>query len=177
VTRGPVGEALTSASSGSDIVVIVEPASAAERVSAQFSTLIEAAFRSAAAVMLVPPRLARNSGPIVAIATAPNDPSIAAAASIAGAAKEALIILDIGGQNPEGPQLSQLAAEAGVTIRRIAAREFSPNPKACLAALHPMRERLLVMTRVPLEEEMASAIAAARQVPVLVIEPERLPTT
>jgi len=77
----------------------------------------------------------------------------------------------------ESPQPSQLAAETGVTIRRIAAREFSPNPKACLAALHPMRERLLVMTRVPLEEEMVSAIAAARQVPVLVIEPERLSTT
>lgn len=174
VMRGPVGEALTSASSASDIVVIMEPASAAERVSAQFSALTEAAFRSAAAVMLVPPRLARNSGPIVAIATTPDDSSIAVAASIAGAAKETLIILDTGGQNLESPQLSQLAAETGVTIRRIAAPELSPSPRACLEALHPLGERLLVMTRVPFDGEVASAIAAARQVPVLVIEPERL---
>lgn len=175
VMRGSVGEALAGASGASDIVVIMEPASAAERVSAQFSALAEAAFRSAAAVMLVPSRIARNSGPIVAIATIPNDPSIAVAAAIAGAAKETLIILDAGGQNPESPQLSQLAAKTGLTLRRIAARELSPNPTACLEALRPLQERLLIMTRVPFDGEIASAIATARQVPVLVIEPERLP--
>jgi len=175
VMRGPVSETLASTSRASDIVVIMEPASAAERVSAQFSALIEAAFRSAAAVMLVPTRVARNSGPIVAIATTANDPSIAVAVSIAGAAKEAVIVLDTGGQNPADEQLSQLADKAGVTIRRIATRKLSTDPMACLEALHPLRERLLVMTRVPFDGEVASAIAGARQVPVLVIEPESLP--
>lgn len=175
VMRGSVSEVLTSASTAGDIVMIVEPTSAAERVSAQFSALVEAAFRSAAAVMLVPPRIARNSGPIVAIATRPNDPSIATAAAIAGAAKETLVVLDTGDQIRDDRQLSQLAADTGVAIRRVAAAGLSPDPAACLDALRPLRERLLVMTRVPFDRGLASAIAAGRQVPVLVIEPERVP--
>lgn len=175
VMRGPVGEALMAASGAGDIVVIMEPASPAERVSAQFSALVEAAFRSTAAVMLIPSRIARHSGPIVAIATIPNDPCIAVAAAIADATKERLVILDAGGQNPESPQPSQLAARTGLPLQHIAARELSPNPKACLEALRPLQERLLIMTSVPFDGNIASAIATARQVPVLVIEPERLP--
>jgi hypothetical protein len=38
-----------------------------------------------------------------------------------------------------------------------------------------LQERLVVMARLPFDGATASAIVTARQVPVLVIEPERLP--
>ena len=175
VIRGPVREALISTSGTSDIVMIVEPASAAERISAQFSTLIEAAFRSAAAVLLVPPRIVRNAGPIVAIAMGPQDPSIDAAAAIAVAAKESLVLVEADRQIREHPHIAQLAADTGLTVRHVAAAGLAIDPSVCLSALHPWRERLLVLARPPSDGAIASALAAARQVPVLVIEPEIMP--
>ena len=87
VARGPMTTTLASISRSDDIVMIVEPRSPAERATQQFSWLLEAAFRSAAAVMLVPPQIVRTKGPVVAMATSPDDPSILAAAAIALAAK------------------------------------------------------------------------------------------
>jgi hypothetical protein len=43
---------------------------------------------------------------------------------------------------------------------------------ACAQAFRQITERLIVMTRGALEDEAASAIAAARRVPVLIIEPK-----
>lgn len=176
VIRGPVGESLASISSTSDIVMIVEPLSGAERASAQFSWLIQAAFRSAAAVILVPPRIARTKGAIVAIATAADDPSIAAAAAIAIAANETLVIIEVGKQFHENLGIAKFAADRGLAIQRVAARDVSvADPAACVQTMRHLQERLVVMTRVPFDGAIASAIAAARQVPVLVIEPETKP--
>lgn len=174
VTRGPVREVLGSMSGTGDIVMIVEPASAAARVSAQFAGLIEAAFRSTAAVLLVPPRIVRTKGPIVAIATAAGDPSIMAAAAIAVAAKETLVVIEAGKQVRGKVETSRLATDTGLTVQRIVGGELSPDPHACLEVMRALQERLVVMARTPFDGAIASAIGAARQVPVLVIEPERL---
>jgi len=174
VMHGPVAESLTSVSSTGDILMIIEPASVAERVSAQFSALIEAAFHSVAAVLLVPPRIVRSRGPIVAVATAANDPSIVAAAAVAVAAKETLVVVGAD-KLREDSQLYQLAADTGLTVRRIAAAGLAADPSICLDALRSLHERMLVLTRLASDGAIASAIAGARQVPVLVVEPERLP--
>ena len=55
VARGPMAKTFASVSRSDDIVMIVEPQSPAERATLQFAWLLEAAFKSAAAVMLVPP--------------------------------------------------------------------------------------------------------------------------
>jgi hypothetical protein len=176
VVRGPVGESLASVSSLTDIVMIAEPLSGAERASAQFSWLIRAAFRSAAAVMLVPPRIARTKGPIVAIAKAADDPSIAAAAAIAIAAKETLVIIEVGKYGPEDLDIAKLAPDSGLAVQRVAAGNVSgADAAACVHVMRDLQERLVVMSRLPLDGAVASAIAAARQVPVLVIEPETKP--
>jgi hypothetical protein len=174
VMRGPVAEAITSISNTGDIVMIVEPTSAAERVSGQFSWLVKAAFRSAAAVMLVPSRIIRFKGPIVAVAMAGDDPTIAAAAAIAVAAKEKLIVIGPSGRR-ENPRTAQLAAKTGLTIQYVTAGDLSADSTACLKAMRQLQERLVVMARLPFDGATASAIVTARQVPVLVIEPERLP--
>lgn len=177
VMRGPVARTIEAISSASDIVMIVEPASAAERASSQFSWLLEAAFRSAAAVMLVPPRVIRDRGPIVAIAMADDDPAIEVGAAIASATKEGLVVIEAGGQDRADSGGAPRAGEGGLAVQRIAAAgTILADPAACLEALPSIEERLIVMTRLPSNAAFASAIAAARQVPVLVIEgppPER----
>ena len=107
IARGPMAETFASVSRSDDIVMIVEPRSPAERATQQFAWLLEGAFRSAAAVMLVPPHIARTKGPVVAIATSSDDPSILAAAAIAFAAKEELVIIETDGLDADDPQHPQ----------------------------------------------------------------------
>lgn len=116
VTRGPMTETIASISRTDDIVMIVEPLSAAERVAQQFTWLLQGAFRSAAAVMLVPPRIARTKGPVAAIAATTDDPGFRAAAAIAIAAKEDLIIVDICEVPIDEARIRALAAELGLAI-------------------------------------------------------------
>ena len=172
IARQSLTDTFASVSRTSDIVMIVEPRSPAERASQQFSWLLEAAFRSAAAVMLVPPRITRTRGPVVAIARSVDDPSIHAAAAIALAAQEELFVLDADGQNADDPRWRLLAAETGWTVQRAAAADIGrTDPAACAQAFRQIQERLVVMTRGAFKDAIASALVAARQVPVLVIEP------
>ena len=60
----------------------------------------------------------------------------------------------------------------GLAVERIsAARTALPDPAICAQAFRQTQERLVVMTRGAFEDATASTIAAARRVPVLVIEP------
>jgi hypothetical protein len=171
IARGPIGQAIASISRAGDIVMIVEPLSAAERASQQFAWLLRAAFASAPAVMLVPRHIVRSKGPIVAIATWPEDPSIEVAAAIAIAAQEELVVIEADGQTGEAPPL-RVAAEAGLSVKRMTARRAHlPDPATCAQAFRFVQERLIVLTRGAFEDGVASALAAARRVPVLVVEP------
>jgi hypothetical protein len=89
----------------------------------QFSWPLEAAFQSDAAVMVVPARIARIAGPVVAIAIAPDDPSVGAAAAIAIAAKEDLVIIHAHEGKGDDAGVRQLAADAGLTIKHCVRRE------------------------------------------------------
>ena len=172
VARGPVARTFASVSRNDDIVMIVEPQSPAERATQQFSWLLEAAFQSAAAVMLVPPHITRTKGPVVAIAASSDDPSIHAAAAIALAAKEELVIIEADGLDADDPRAHKLAADTSLTIKRVAAANIGlADPAACALAFHEIQERLVVMTRGAFADGVASAIAAVRRVPVLVVEP------
>lgn len=173
VARGPMTTTLASISRSDDIVMIVEPRSPAERATQQFSWLLEAAFRSAAAVMLVPPQIVRTKGPIVAMAISPDDPSIQAAAAIALAAKEELVIIETDGRNADHPGITKLAADTTLTIKAVAAADIGlTDPAACALAFRQIQERLIVMTRGAFADGAASAIAGARRIPVLVVESE-----
>jgi hypothetical protein len=175
LARGPMAETFASVSRNDDIVMIVEPQSPAERATQQFSWLLEAAFRSAAAVMLVPSQIARTKGPVVAIATSPDDPSIHEAAAIALTAKEELVIIEADGNEADDTRVRMVATDTGPTIKRVAAaRPGLADPTACALAFRQIQERLIVMTRGTFADGAASAIAAARRVPVLVLEPSEM---
>jgi hypothetical protein len=171
LARGPLTETIASISRTDDIIMIAEPQSPAERATQQFTWLVQAAFRSAGAVMLVPPHIVRTKGPIVAIAASPEDPSIQVAAAIAVAAKEELVIIGSDGQGAEDVQIRRLAADAGLAIKRIAAAKIElSDPNTCTQALGQVQERLIVVTRGALRDDVASTLATARRVPVLVVE-------
>jgi len=173
VARGSLAKTFASVSRRDDIVMIVEPQSPAERATQQFAWLLEAAFRSAAAVMLVPPYIARTKGPVVAIATSAGDPCVRAAAAIALAAKEELVIIDTDGRND--PDIRKLAADTRLSIKHVAAASLKlSDPAAYALAFRQIQERLVVMTRGAFADQAASEIAAARRVPVLVVEPEQV---
>jgi len=172
VRRGPIAEAIASLSRTSDIVMIAEPVSAAERATAQFSALIEAAFGSSAAVLLVPTQTARRSGPVVAIAAEPDDPCISTAAGLAAQARAPLVVLQAY-DGATGKQVDALA-EAGLTVRPVQiGRAGRTDPNICAEALAFIGERLIVMSRTDTAKTFAPAMVAARRVPVLVLEPAR----
>jgi len=170
VARGSLGEIIAASSRSDDIFVIVEPLNPVERATSQFALLSEAAFGSGAAVLLLPSRIRRTSGPIVAIATRPNDPSIQTGAFLALATKEELVIINADHQQGIGDDTRKLAAETGLRVEQIAAaRSVFPEPGACAQAFRHLQERLVVMSRGDFDPGVVSTIAAARQVPVLVI--------
>ena len=172
VARGSLAKTFASVSRRDDIVMIVEPQSPAERATQQFAWLLEAAFRSAAAVMLFPPQIVRARGAVVAIAASPDDPSIHAAAAIASAAKEELVVIAADGHGADDTRIRKLAADTGLSIKHIAAASLKlSDPAAYTLAFRQIQERLIVMTRSAFADQAASEIAAARRVPVLVVEP------
>ncbi len=160
IVRGGAVEALAAILRSGDIVTIGAPVAAAERAAEPFASLLEAALGSAAAVMLAPARLARSAGPIVAIASGPDDPSLAAAAAIAAAAGEELVVVDVRAG----------AAEDWLAARRDAAPRLAFADDALPQALQRLKERLAVVSRGAVGNRIALAIAATRGVPALSVE-------
>lgn len=176
VVRGPAAETIASISRADDIFMISEPSSTADRVTYQFSSLVQAAVQSIASVVFVPPHPVRSAGAVLAIAVTPDDPSINTAAAIAAAAKEELIIVEVGKHVTLEQDIRKLAADEGLRINRtiVDARALA-DPVALTHALHNMRERLTVVTRGVLTDDVARSIASSRRLPVLMVEPAKVP--
>jgi len=170
VIKGPTATTIEQIARSGDIVVIAEPASSAERATQQFTWLIDAAFRSASAVMVVPPQVARREGPIVAIAGAPDDRGISTAAMIAAAVNEELVIVQASGAAAHEPSSRDIAGETGIGIRRMTGDLPLSDPAFASHALRDLRERLVVVTRSAVSTESAMLIGSSRRVPVLVID-------
>ena len=166
IVRGRAADALAAVARAEDIVVIVPPAAAADRVAEPFASLIAAAFGSEAAVMLAPARAARASGSIVAIATSPDDPSIEAASLIAAAAGERLVVVDVRAI-AGGALRFERKRESGEPIRRIDEGAVDYAAEAAQQALRGLTERLTVLSRGTIRNETALAIALQRAAPVL----------
>jgi hypothetical protein len=155
--------------------VVIEPANPAERVTQQFTRLMDSAFRASASVMVVPSRIARLSGPIVALASGPDDPSIEAAAGIANAARERLIVMGPAERFAPNSSLSKAVAASGGRMEFASTTALSNvtrlDFKRLAGELQRWNERLLVMTRGALDDRQAPALASLRSIPVVVVEP------
>ena len=147
-----------------DIIVVIEPKSAIERATHQFNKWLEAAFRSTSSILLVPSGAERLSGPIVVIASGPDDPSIGAALAVAASAKEQMIVI------PSSPCESLLpvmerARSAGI----IASLLKAPFHRGDFLLSASVSGRLLIMSR-----EQTIHRPTLRQIPLLLVSSKLL---
>ena len=167
VARGPVEYfVMGSAAAADDIIVIIEPRNPAERITQQFSRLIGAAFGASVAVMVVPSRILRTAGPIAAVISGPDDPSIPAALAIAAAAKERVIALGPSGSKVR-ESIAELADAAGVQIEAGPGMHEPIDVSTLLARLGRVNERLLVMSRGALGDRHVPTLASRLGIPIL----------
>ena len=151
-----------------DIVAVIEPAHPGERITQQFTELLAAAFGMAGAVLVVPRRIARTAGPVVALATDAEDPSIGAALQIAAALKERLIV--VRAADIELPVEALADAERfGVTVEQIAGSGLAADAWSQLPALH-LQERLRVLSGSALTDDVGALFASLRGIPLLVVD-------
>jgi hypothetical protein len=169
IAKGQIGDAIGSQSTPDDIIVVIEPKNPAERVTHQFRQFMDMALSAPTAALLVPSRIARRRGPVVAIAANEGDASIEVALKLAEAAREKLLIL--------APHLADDTLSARLPATRAIAvdRRLLPSAEIGVAELASVLaiadERLLVMSRGS-KNLLPSRLASERGVPVLVT-PER----
>jgi len=170
VLKASTADALRSVCRAGDIVIIAQPANLAVWAVHPFSSLVEAASRSASAVLYVPRRIARQHGPIVVIAAGADDPSIDVATMIAAAAKEDLVLIEAGTRADAKGELSRRSVE-GITIERRAADALRlVEPQYISSLFERLAERLVVVTRRAFYESLPSVLEALRDVPILTLE-------
>lgn len=155
----------------SDILAVVEPKYPAGHLAGSFVRLADAALRSSSAVLLVPNRIARTRGTILALAADRDDPSIPAALAIASAAGERLIIV-LGQGEAADPMLAHRLAPGAMpySVVSLAGRPTDDIARMLASLDH---ERLIVATRgTMVSDDKAAGLASGRRVPVLILEPQ-----
>lgn len=166
LVKGQIDKAVGSRTQANDIVVVIEPKSVAERVSYQFMQLVDMAFHATAAALLVPSRIRRNKGPVVAVAANEHDPSIEIGLRMAESVRENLLVL---GPNVANDVLSELLSTVTGAVH-VAQRQLPStevNAAELEAILARVGERLLVMNR-GADLKLPFRLASERGVPVLV---------
>jgi len=156
-------EAIATLIRSDDIVAIIEPGHPGERITRQFTGLLEAAFEAAGAVLALPTRIARTRGPIVVIASDSQDAGIRTALDIAAALKEPLIVVTAADAALPTGLLAE-AQQLGVRV------ELTDASLLTAGRLH---ERLRVLTRSALTESTTQLFSSLQGVPLLVIEAGR----
>ncbi len=158
----------------SDIVVVAEPRRASASITHSYSLFLEAAVRSPASVLIIPRSVQRRKGPIVVIATRPNDPAIDVANAIAATAQEELILVEAF-EPPAFAGSGGAPIERGMPTKRISGDgRLLSDMRHLSARLGSCTESLIVMTRTDLavvSDDPGMLLAKSRCVPVLVLEP------
>ncbi|GIK81009.1 MAG: hypothetical protein KJZ73_11035 [Pseudorhodoplanes sp.] len=168
--RGTI-RTLVSEHQSEDIVVVMQPKNPAERVSQQYIDLVEEAFSTRAAVMMVPAIMACSSGPVVAIARRIADPSVRIALAVAAAANEGLIVVPTFDGEQQAALLQSLAGGRRVPVRIDEGAGLIPEMPASSFPAAREHERLVIMTRAGEGRDlsMATDIVTRRRVPVLTV--------
>ncbi len=148
-----------------DIVAIIEPSHPGERITRQFTALLDAALEAARAVLILPRRIARTAGPIMAVTAVSDDASVSVALAIAAALKEDLIIV---GAAPS-PAILADAEKLGVRVHPAAVADPFVKTPEIAAAPSLRRERLRVATRAGLPADAGELFSMLHGVPLLVV--------
>ena len=163
VVRGSVAELIASQAIAGDILVVIEPQNPVERFTYQFKQLVNAALTETTSTLIIPSRIARRSGPIVAIADSAHGQSVEVGLSLAKAMQERLIVFAPKHTNDVSDAL-QPADTVSVETRLMNGRRAGLLEIESLLAL--TSERLVVLSRM-LDGALAPQLAYERGVPVL----------
>jgi hypothetical protein len=157
----------------SDIVVVAEPQLQMGLATQAFPDVLGAAIQSRASVLLIPRSAKQRRGPVLVIADAPNDPSVAVAAKVAAAAGETLVVVAAYEAKTQKSPNALWTAGIPASVLTIGSRPYD-DAQALLEALGPLTESLIVCSRHSASDEgdkLFTTIGQARHVPVLVLEP------
>jgi hypothetical protein len=175
VRRGDPAETMAAIASGSDVIVIAEPAAPGGRLAPGLSRVQAAAHGSAASVLLLPAGVTLHRGPVAALLADADDPSLPLAARAAVNTREALLVLLPAGDAAMADKVVERAVALGVPRARVTTRTLGGlHAEDVVHALGRGQEQLVVVTRSASpagEMPAASRIAADRSVPVLLVEP------
>lgn len=167
VRRGDPAACLAGLCGADDILALAAPDSAAGRAIGAFPRAWRAALATAGGVLLLPPRLARRHGPVVAVAGSAMGEEVAL--RLAVAAGEPLLLLSTLDRPATEAALADRAHRAGLVPPRILTRRLAaPTAGAVAEALGRFEEGVLVLSREDAAVGEGPAIVARRRVPVLV---------
>ncbi len=176
VVRGDPAETMAAFASGSDVIVIAEPAAPGGRLAPGVFRVHAAAHGSAASLLLLPSGFTPRRGPVVALLTDADDPSLVPAARAAVNTRERLLVLLPEGELAMADSVGRRAVALGVPRQHVATRTLAGlHAEDMLHALGHVRERLVVLTHdasAAGDAQAASRTAADRGVPVLLVEPQ-----
>jgi hypothetical protein len=148
-----------------DIVAIIEPAHPGDKITRQFTAHLAAALTTARAVLVLPKRIARTTGPVMALASENDDTSIRMALDIAASLNERLIVVSrLGGAVPRA--LLADAQKRGVPVEDVADPGLGTQIDGFAISA---KERLRVVSRNRLSDDVSELFATLRGVPLLVV--------
>lgn len=162
-------ELMASLVGAGDIVTIIEPTHPGESITRQFTALLDVAFETAAAILVVPRQIVRSSGPIMAIAGGADDASIHVALEIAAALNERLVVVAC----PGAVLPAEIVAEAerlGVAVEQLTSADVKAATPLPLSSRS--KERLRVITRQLLGGAPRS-FSMLHGVPLLVVDSDQ----
>jgi hypothetical protein len=136
VVQGSPADAVQAMSRHDDVIVIIEPTSAGDRYVQPFAALVDAAFRSAAAVLVMPARVIRDRGPVVALISRPDDPAAAAAASLAATLGTEAVALNVQAIDWRHLEERMLVIERG-TLRDAELSDLATARRVPVLAIEP----------------------------------------
>ena len=150
-----------------------DPAHPGERITRQFTCLLDAAVRTAAADLVLPAHVGRTAGPVVAFATGSQDPSLRIGLQVASALQERLIV-EVAEGLPLSSDMLLDAQRLGVRVEQVPAMPPTPHASAMALSSDRLNERLRVVTRSSTLDEIARLFWTARGIPLMIIHPDRV---
>jgi hypothetical protein len=171
--RGDPAEAITGLLRASDIIVLAEPRTHGELLTGALAQSWRTALGSTASVLLLPPNVARQRGPVAVLVADPADRGLVTAARIALAADEPLLILFAGSDETLREAAIRTARAIGLPQGRVRTHHVAgSSAQSIVQGLAQANERLFVLSCDMLSQqhaEFVTRIAAARGVPVLLV--------
>ena len=178
VLRGDPATCIAAVCQTGDIIAIAEQGAPIAPATHSLTRLHAGAHEAATSILLMPARLKARHGAIVALLTDGWDLALEMACRLAIAAKEDLVIMVAEHPGDDAAEKAGVSAKnraQAIGVRRHASAPIQSMVVRIDDALHALagvRERLIVMSRTAPPAAEASRIAAARGVPVLLVDGE-----